>query len=198
MPQPPSERALKLAGQVLAKIAAYEPRFPQPSQAMLNAWAEHITIRNPDPEAMLDAVAQYFAEPHDSLPTPFAISNIARTRRQEAMSRDPQPPPDKAADPAPPELPGVQKMSMAEWEAKHGVKFPELVLGKSLDNDYVTNPLRVRCPHCGASEGSPCMVAGTAQLLTKVRAHESRMAIVEARCGGMHHEHPHTSGCELA
>lgn len=190
-----------MAKEVLTKIACYDPYFPKPNEGMLTAWAEHISLKNPDREDMLNAVTKFYENSFgDVKPMPASITSLARKMRQDRMARaEYVPPPDRSADPPPVELPSARKISMAEWEEANGVKFPEFALGKSLDDpDHLMNPLRVPCPHCRSGAGSPCTIAGTAEPLKKVRAHESRIAIVEARCGGMHHESPHTTGCELA
>lgn len=200
-----SERAIKLAKEVLAKCMAYDPHFPRPSEATTRAWAEHISLKNPSREDMLDAVAKFYETNADVKPLPASITNIARTIRQESLLKDDyRPPPDKSDDPEPvcfQDEFNSKKISMAEWEQLHGQKFPKLVLGHVDDPDVQLdgpNPLRVHCPYCKSGPGSPCTIPGSMHLLTKTRAHESRCAIVEKRCGGMHHEEPHTEGCGLA
>lgn len=199
-----SERAVKLAKEVLAKCMAYDPHFPRPSEATIKAWAEHISLRNPNREDMLEAVTKFYETNTDVKPLPASITNIVRTLRQDSLLKDDyRPPPDKSDDPEPVFFQdefSSKKISMAEWEQLHGQTFPKLVLGKTdsavpLD---APNPLRVHCPYCKSGPGSPCTLPGSSIPLTKTRAHESRCAIVQKRCGGMHHENPHTEGCEFA
>ena len=183
MPLQPSERALELAGQVLAKIAAYDPRFPRPNEAMLRAWGEHITMRNPEPEDMLDAVTKWYAEPHDRIPMPFDISNIAREMRRDRMARGKPPtPPNRSNEELPPELPGAQPITMAEWERRHGQKFPRLAVGRSIPGEDGPNPLRVKCRFCHATPGFPCTTYD-GRPLTKHRAHPSRIEDAEKLYG---------------
>jgi len=177
VPQPPSERALALAGDVLAKIAAYDPRFPRPNEAMLRAWAEHITIRNPDPDDMMASVTKFYETPRDLYPKPADITTLARDMRRDRLDRGyPLPPPDKSADPVELDPPDARRMTLQEWEELHGVEFPRVAFGKSIPAE--ANPLKVVCPYCKALRGSPCVVPGTGQVLTKIRAHPSRMELV--------------------
>lgn len=201
MPQP-SERAIGLAKKILAKCMAYDPHFPNPSQATLMAWAELVMINNPSEDDALDAVTKFYATNTDGVkPLPASILTLARQARQDRMARGGYPPPrDRSTDPAPPALPGVEKMPMEEWERRHGRKFPALALGKSLDDPEFTgpNPLRVRCVWCKQPKGEPCVVAGTSQPLKRARAHDVRFAQVEGRCAhtaGWHVD-PHTEGCD--
>lgn len=196
-----SERATKLASEVLAKIAGYDPYFPKPNPSTLAAWAEHISLKNPDRDDMLAAVSKFYETTTDVKPLPASITSIARTIRQDSLLHgEYEPPPDKSDDPEPEPDPGAKKISMAEWEALHGVQFPKLALGRPLEVPDEgldgPNPLRVQCPYCRAGPGSPCTV--DRQPLRLVRAHESRCAIVEKRCGGLHHESPHTERCAKA
>ena len=182
-----SERALGLAREVLAKIAAYDPYFPKPNEAMLIAWGEHISLKNPDRDDMLDAVTKFYETNEDgSKPYPASISTIARSIRQDRLLRgDYKPPPDKSDDP---ELPparqsgfgmkaddrrdlnfqlvlGDAKMTQAEWERRHDEKFPELKTVPVVDAELVGNPLLVRCPWCKATVGAPCTVPVTQRSL---------------------------------
>lgn len=177
-----SEKSIALAKDVLKKCIAYDPMFPTPTEAQVMAWAEHISIRNPDREDMLAAVTRFYEHNADGVkPLPAAISSIARQIRQEqSLHGDYEPPPDKSVDPAPPILPGQEKITLAEWEKRHGQKFPRLRIGRSIpeaeyQDDMPVNPLRAKCPHCKAAPGSPCTIPGTSNILTKHRCHPSRM-----------------------
>lgn len=172
-----SERATALAKEVLAKIAGYDPYFPNPNPAMLTSWAEHISLKNPERDDMLDAVAKFYETNIDVKPLPASITSLARTIRQDRVMRKAYaPPPDKSEDPEPPPPPGAKRISMAEWEELHGQKFPKLALGKDLPDD---NPLRVPCPHCRVTAGNPCTIPGTQQILQKRRAHDSRIKLAK-------------------
>lgn len=178
-----SERAIALAKEVLAKIAAYDAYFPKPNESMLMAWAEHISLKNPNRDDMLAAVSKFYENNADGVkPLPASVTSIARAMRQDRMARgDYTPPPDKSADPEPPALPEGEKITMAEWEARHGVSFPKLVLRRLPEDDSFDgpNPLRVACPHCKASVGTPCSIPGTQQVLVKSRAHPKRVELAE-------------------
>lgn len=170
-----SERALQLAREVLAKIAAYDPYFPKPNDVMLMAWAEHISLKNPDRDDMLEAVSKFYETNTDVKPMPASITSLARQIKQDrTMRHEYVPPPNKSADPEPEQPLGVKKISLQEWEELHARKFPELALGKPLEDDDA-NPLRVHCTHCNSAPGSPCVIPGTTQLLTKIRAHPCRI-----------------------
>lgn len=171
-----SERALGLAREVLAKIAAYDPYFPKPNEAMWIAWGEHISLKNPDRDDMLDAVSKFYESNEDgSKPYPASITALARSIRQDRLMRgDYKPPPDKSADPELPAAPGPERITIAEWERRHSERFPQLKVGKTVDADEVGNPLLVRCPWCKANVATPCIVIGTDVVMTKHRAHPSR------------------------
>lgn len=99
------------------------------------------------------------------------------------MRKDYEPPPDKSADPELPPPPGLEKITLAEWERRHGT-FPKLRVGRDIpEAEYQdampVNPLRAKCPHCHAAPGSPCTIPGTNDILTKHRAHPSR---IDAAC----------------
>lgn len=130
----PTKLSLKLAGEVLAKIASYDPYFPKPNEAMLMAWAEHFVLQNhPTRDDLLEAVALFYASENQGVmgvkPLPGSISGLARQIKTDRMAREEyKPPPDKSADP---ELPAVgsagsESITLAEWERRHGVKFPRL------------------------------------------------------------------------
>ena len=57
MPRP-SERAISLATEVLSKCMAYDPNFPNPTEAQILAWGEHFALKNPGREDALEAVTK--------------------------------------------------------------------------------------------------------------------------------------------
>jgi hypothetical protein len=189
----------------LAKIAAYDPQFAVPNESMLMAWAEQVTICNSSEEDMLEAVADFYSTNTTGVkPLPASITSIARGFRRDRMAKaDYRPMRDRSVDPEPPALPGVEKISMEEWEARHKERFPKLVLGILPDEPSVfdrPNPLKVRCLWCKQPKGSPCVNRSTGEPLTRSRAHDVRFAQVEGRCAhtaGWHVD-PHTEGCDQA
>lgn len=179
-----SEKAIKLAKEVLAKCMAYDPHFPRPSEAQVLAWAEHIGIRNPDRDDMLDAVTRFYEHNTEGIkPLPAAISAIARQVRQErSLHAEYEPPPDKSMDPMPTPAIGAEKITLAEWERRHKTQFPRgkvfRTVGEAEVQDAMpVNPLRVSCPYCKSSAGFPCTVPGSQDVLTQHRAHPSRMEL---------------------
>lgn len=216
MPPQASERAVKVASKVLAKIAAYDPYFPKPNQAMLTAWAEHISMKNICEEDMLAGVSKFYeSNTEGQKPLPANISLLARELRRERALAEPRESSeareariDARVDGATVDLDqkalgggGVEKISLTEWEQLHGESFPRLAFGKSLDDlDGVDREaLKVRCPHCKQPDGSPCTIAGTSELLKKTRSHDARRAVVEGRCAPWAgwHVNPHTGECLL-
>jgi hypothetical protein len=84
-----SERAVELAKEVLAKIAAYDGQFLKPNPATVLAWAEHISLRNPTREDMLAAVTKFYETNEGGVkPLPASISNIAQSMRQDRLMRE--------------------------------------------------------------------------------------------------------------
>lgn len=193
-----SEATITLAKEVLAKIAGYDPWFPKPNDAMLLSWADHLDLKNPAREDILEAVTRFYGEKRESNkpPLPADITALARAARQDRLLRNEYvPPPDKSDDPEPPEPEGVEKISLAEWEHRHDVKFPHMAVGKSVEEVGVeshrlpahiggwetdVNPLSVKCTHCEALPTYPCVIPGTQQLLTRSRAHPIRIEMARA------------------
>ena len=205
-----SERAVKLAKQVLAKCMAYDPHFPNPSQATLMAWAEHISLRNPDPELLLEAVTRFYDSNTDGFkPLPATITTIARDLRRDSSGRETAEQRAVREARIDAKVDGVtqldspalgssaEKITLEEWERRHGVKFPKVVLG--LDVPDGPSPLKVRCPWCRQSSGARCIVPGTNQAL-KNGFHDARHAVVEGRCAPQagFHVNPHSDYCDLS
>lgn len=191
-----SEATVKLAKEVLAKIAGYDPWFPKPNDAMLLSWADHFDLKNPAREDVLEAVTRFYGEKRESNkpPLPADITALARAARQDRLLRNEYvPPPDKSDDPQPPEPEGVEKISLAEWEHRHDAKFPHVGVGKSVEEvesprlpphiggwDSEVNPLTVKCQHCGAPATYPCVIPETQEILTRSRAHPRRIEAARA------------------
>ncbi|AYB70707.1 hypothetical protein SEA_VASUNZINGA_75 [Mycobacterium phage VasuNzinga] len=206
MPQV-SEKAIELAKLVLAKCMSYDPYFPNASESQVRAWAEHIMLRNPDPEDMMNAVAVFYEHNTEGIkPLPASISTIAQqlrlnrtaheTREQRAVREariD-----AKAEGRAVAELTqgSSERITLEEWERRHGTHI-NFSFGKEVPSG--PNPLRTKCPWCRAPEGGRCVVPGTNQTL-KRGFHDSRVALAEGRCapGVGIHQSPHSEDCEEA
>lgn len=191
-----SERAWSAAGKVLAKCAAYDPRFPRPSEAARQAWAEHITLKNAQEEDLLEAVSEWYAHPRERVPLPADISMIARDFARERRQRESSEQRerreayyDAKAEGHVVDLDQVavggrgEKISMEEWERRHGEKFPALAF-KDVDekaSDQRRGALRIKCRYCKQQPGYPC-VNHDGRPLTKTIAHDSRIREAEGRC----------------
>ena len=204
-----SDRALRAARSTLAKIAAYDPYFANPSKAMWIAWAEHITLRNMQEEEMLEAVAKFYESNSEGFkPLPATISTIAielrRSRpesdgdRELREARIDAKVEGRVQDLDAPILPArvpAEKITLEEWQRRHGEEFP--VLGFSVNEGKKrAAPLKVRCPWCKQPPGRRCTAPGTAREIKDF--HDARVAVVEQRCAwwaGLHVS-PHTEGCE--
>ena len=202
-----SERAERVAALVLAKCAAYDHRFPRPTEATHHAWAEHITIKNAKEEDMLAAVSKWYEEPHDRVPLPADISLIARDIQRDRMSREPESRRrqreayyDARAEGRPVDLDSVaigetqERISMEEWERRHNQKFPKLAL-PSLNEDASDQrraAFKIKCRYCKQNPGYPC-VNHDGSPLTKTIAHDSRIREAEGRCAPTvgFHANPH-------
>ncbi len=207
MPQP-SERALGVAKKVLAKIASYDPHFPQPSPSMVMAWGEQITIANMTEQDMLDGVTKFYETAvAGAKPLPASIIVLANQSRIQRVQGESQQAREEREDRRDAKLEGreyvrplpekgAQKITMAEWEERHGTRFPRAALG--LDIPDGPNPLKVACPWCRQPEGYRCVVPGSDQVLSEGRSHDSRIAISQGRCAASAGKHviPHSDDCE--
>lgn len=74
----------------LAKCAAYDPtHFPQPSDAIVEAWMEHFeSLPDLHRQELLDAVREYYMAPDRKVPQPADISRIVRTARRARRDND--------------------------------------------------------------------------------------------------------------
>ena len=91
MPSRPSAQKIKLAGQVLAKIAAYDPSFRYDSDAIVMAWAEALTLANPPEDIALEAVAVMYSQVQQPnfRPLPGLLVSICRDIRNDRIARQP-------------------------------------------------------------------------------------------------------------
>jgi hypothetical protein len=207
----PSERAIGLAKKVLAKCMAYDPHFPHSSDSMIMAWAEHISLKNTAEEDMLDAVTAFYEHNIDGVkPLPATITTLAREIRRERGLRETVEEREAREARIDAKAEGhvvdldrkaigsrAEKITLEEWEARHGTKLPTVVFGKDMPDG--PNPLKVRCPWCKAAISFPCTIPGTSQALSGF--HDARLAKVQGnRCAGWAglHVTPHSEDCEFA
>ena len=76
------------AAKALAKCAAYDPWFPQPNRATVQAWAEQIERYRIDLPDVLDGVTKMYAD-HGSgfRPLPKDLVDAARAVRRDRSDR---------------------------------------------------------------------------------------------------------------
>ena len=204
-----SERSDEAAKVVLAKCMAYDPYFANPAKSTILAWSEHFELRNIATEDLLAGVARFYEfNTEGTKPLPASISFMAREvirqrsqsetteQREEREARIDAKVEGRAQDLDAPALPRrnpAEKITVEEWERRHGEKFPSFGgVGQSVD----ANPLRVRCMWCRQPIGSRCVVSGTAIPLSDF--HDCRKAQVEGRCasGVGFHVQPHSEDCQ--
>jgi hypothetical protein len=171
------------------------------------AWAEHITLKNPTAEDMLAAVSKWYEEPHERVPLPADISIIAREFQRDRKSREPENVRRHREDirdgvhVVELDEPRRERITMADWEARHGESFPKLAFQSADEviSDQRRAAFRILCRHCKAQPGSPC-VTFDGRPLTKSPFHDCRLAEAEGRCAWWvgYHVYPHTKGCHLA
>jgi hypothetical protein len=79
----------QLAALALAKCAAYDPWFPNPSEAIIEAWAEQIEVHRLDLPDLLAGVTLLYSE-HGSgfRPLPKDLIDSARRIRRDRMERE--------------------------------------------------------------------------------------------------------------
>lgn len=79
----------QIATQALAKCAAYDPWFPQPNRAMVDAWAEQIERWNINLEDTLKGVSKMYADNGNGFrPLPKDLVDAARSVRSERCQRE--------------------------------------------------------------------------------------------------------------
>ena len=173
----------------MAKIKAYDYSFPV-SDAVILAWAQALTIANIPRDHALEAVDRLYVEVQSPnfKPLPGALVAICREIRRERYEQDRhlREEQEKALEP--------EKITMSEWEARHGQPFPVIRLGHDVNE---VNPITVQCPWCHASAGNRCVVPGTTNECKGF--HDARKAVVEGRCApwARWHVEPHTKECDL-
>lgn len=182
---------------------------PKPSKILIAAWVEHFAkyasaVTRAD---LLEAVTEYHREPHDRILQPADLSSIARVMRGDRLQRSDFDSDRRhaiaAAGDAKSGFPvsgiddaeGGQPMAIHTPEhtaqkKAHQTRLQRILAQFNADNPddvqaarYLQNlaesPLRVGCPWCGKDPGQPCVIPGTRQKLTKIRAHPSRIEAAE-------------------
>ncbi|MBZ4513805.1 hypothetical protein [Mycobacterium avium] len=77
------------AARALAKCAAYDPWFPQPNRATVEAWAEQIAEYQLDEADVLDGVKMAYRDNGSGFrPLPRDIVQAARQVRRERAERE--------------------------------------------------------------------------------------------------------------
>lgn len=74
----------QIAAQALAKCAAYDPWFPQPNRATVDAWAEQIGRYRLELADVLDGVTKMYADNGSGFrPLPKDLTDAARAVRRD-------------------------------------------------------------------------------------------------------------------
>lgn len=169
MPSKPSREKVLIATKVLEKISAYDAYFTRPADSVILAWASALTLANVPEDIALDAVDHMYlnVSSADFRPLPGMLLQHCREIRRERFDAE-----HRAKEQA--EEPD-ERITLQEWEERHGEKFPRPI-GKSIPfPEDEPNPKEVRCPHCRALPGDPCVIAGTGSALTQISFHYSRI-----------------------
>ncbi len=146
------------ARKVLAKIAATDPYFAKPSQAIVKAWSEQFAATNLTDEELLDGVTALYAVKESGFrPLPADVLNAAKRLRREAFDRLPlaQQEAIRAAETA------ATDAELFELEAVT----PPPTLAHRLPDNPAKGPRWVRCPYCGAYPGNRCYNRGRPELV---------------------------------
>jgi hypothetical protein len=171
--------AINAAKAILAKCAANDPWFPQPSETTILAWAEHIMSTNLDLDDLLNGVTVAYGVNGDGFhPQPKDILDAARAIRRDRLER---------------ESDAEREARQERLAAKVAEEAEAIAEAKSPDEPKrrrpTINPLNVACPWeaCHASAGNPCTVAWfkhTRIPLRKApRYHPSRIDAAKAQQG---------------
>lgn len=113
---------VRTAADALALCAAKDPYLPKPSEAIVLAWAEDLELYRIDRESALEAVRTMYRQHGDPgfRPTIKMLCDIARQVRARNTPALP---------------PSGDKITLAEWEARHGEKFPRFAIGKAVADE---------------------------------------------------------------
>ena len=157
------------ARKVLAKIAATDPYFAKPSEAIVKAWGEQIAATNLTDDELLDGVAALYAVKESGFrPLPADVLNAARRLRRERFERQPLEDIEAAND---------------TLDAKLAPLIVELAEYKTVPDKFdpakfrrrEPNPLTVSCAYCRAGIGSRCTSGGK----TMQAFHDRRIHLAE-------------------
>lgn len=124
-----SPEKVETAGKVLAKIAAYDPMFPNVNDSMILAWAGQLTIVNVPEDVALEAVDRMFTAGvgneffRPGVTVFFAACREAMRDRIIAKREHVE---------KQQELSGPPKMTLREWEQHSGQKFPRVDVVKAI------------------------------------------------------------------
>jgi hypothetical protein len=165
--------AVTAAKAVLAKCAANDPWFPQPSQATVLAWAEQVEFTNLTVEDLLAGVTDvYRTRGNGFKPLPADVIGAARALRQEAAMREPG------------HVSTQRELTNAAKLAREVLALAET---KTIPDDDLKfrrptfNPLRVACTYCHAPVSRPCVSTATRQpLRLGQRYHPARLEAAAA------------------
>jgi hypothetical protein len=155
-------QAIAAAKAVLAKCAANDPWFPQPSEATILAWAEQIALTNLELADLLAGVTAAYRERGSGFrPLARDIIAAANAVREDRFQRQP--------------LADIEAHNDQMDERLKSLVF-ELAEAKSIDRALKYhrpkhNPLNVACTYCHASIGHRCTSGG----VTMRRYHDSRL-----------------------
>lgn len=142
---------LDTARLVLAKCAAADPRFPNPSDATVLMWAECFTPTGLTRADLLAAVTVvYSTHSGDIRPRPRDIIDAARIFRRDRSDQQ-----QLQLERGPRAEPGPGYIACMQAAGKLG-KSPAPLRGRRIR--------RVPCPTCHAEAGLPCVARGPGQL----------------------------------
>lgn len=152
-----SEKATNASRLVLAKCAANDPWFPQPSEPLILAWAEQFGIANLAVEDLLAGVTAVYAH-HGSgfRPLPADIIGAARGIVRDRFERS------ALADRAPREQLIDAKVAEHVAEIADALAMPDDDRPLKYQRPRY-NPRLVDCEFCRARVGSPCVDPATKQ-----------------------------------
>lgn len=170
-----------MAIDAMTKCVGYDQSFPKPSEVAVQAWTEMFEYHRLDRADVLAGVAAVYRGLSSGVSvTPKLVCDAAREIRRTRMVTD-----EERLELAAPE-----RITLVEWEKRHGERFPRMSLPtmpseyEETLNESGINPLVVECGFCKAGVGSPCTVVGTGIVLTRLRGHPCR---VEAASEAVQH-----------
>ncbi|ODR20792.1 zinc finger domain-containing protein [Mycolicibacterium porcinum] len=152
---------LDTARLVLAKCAAADPWFPNPSDATVLMWAECFTPTGLSRADLLAAVTVVYSTHNgDIRPKPRDIIDAARIIRRDRSNQQ-QLQLERAREPLTEPGPGYTEY-LQTYAKLFGIQ-------------HDRRPLRVRCSWCGAQPGSACKARGPGTLRMPSVFHQPRI-----------------------